>query len=104
MKKDSKNIEEVLAKAYHNRQGPEPGEAWELSVMRSIRKMPDVSERVRWSRLIGRLFWELCPAACAIIIFLAAASYRLNLVPEQDFAQFVASDDGIEMVLPDPNG
>ncbi len=104
MKKDSEKIEKALAAAYRGRQGPEPGEDWEMSVMRSIRNMPDVSEKVRWAQFIGKLFWELCPAACAIIIFLAVASYRLNIIPDQDIAQMVAADETVEMILMDPNG
>ena len=61
MKKDNEKIEKALAAAYRGRQGPEPGEDWEMSVMRSIRNMPDVSEKARWSQLIGRLFWETMP-------------------------------------------
>jgi len=104
MKKDGEKIEKALAAAYRGRRGPEPGEDWEMSVMRSIRNMPDVSEKARWAQLIGKLFWELCPAACAIIIFLAVASYRLNIIPDQDIAQIVAADETVEMILTDPNG
>lgn len=104
MKKDNEKIEKALAAAYHNRQGPQPGEDWEMSVMRDIRNTPGVAENAGWSQLIGRLFWELCPAACAVIIFLAAASYRLNVIPDQDLAEMVTTDDAIEMILTDSNG
>jgi hypothetical protein len=104
MKKENDTIEKALAAAYRNRQGPEPGEDWEMSVMRSIRKVPEVSPGIGWSELIGRLFWEICPAACAIIIFLAIASYRLNVVPPEDLAQMVTTDDTIEVILADSNG
>jgi len=104
MKKDTEKIEKALAAAYRNRQGPEPGPDWEASVMRSVRNIPDVSEKARWSHLIGRLFWEICPAACAVIIFLAVASFRLNIIPDQDLAQMVTTDDAIEVMLADSNG
>ena len=104
MKKENEKIEKVLAVTYRNRRGPEPGEDWELSVMRSIRNIPDISEKARWSDLIGRLFWEICPAACAVIIFLAIASYRVNVTPADDLAQMVSTDDTIEMMLADTNG
>jgi len=104
MKKENEKIEKALAAAYRNRRGPEPGEDWESSVMRSIRNIPDVSEKARWSDFIGRLFWEICPAACAVIIILAIASYRLNVVPPEDLAQMVTTDDAIEYILADTNG
>lgn len=104
MKRDDEKIEKTLFRAYRDRQGPVPGEDWEMSVMRSVRNLPDISEKARWSRLVGKLFWELCPAACALIIFLAIAAYNVNVIPDQDFAQIVASDDTIDMVWADPNG
>ncbi len=104
MKKEDRNIEEALAAAHRRRQGPEPGEDWEVSVMRSIRNVAGESQGVRWSELIGRLFWEICPAACAVIIFLAIATYRLNVIPPEDFAQMVTADDTIEVIIGDSNG
>lgn len=104
MKKNNEKIAKALAEAYRSRRGPEPGEAWELSVMRSIRNMPDVPEKARWSDFVGRFFWELCPAACVIIIFLAIASYRVNVTPVEDFAQMVTTDDTVEMILTGSNG
>lgn len=104
MKKDDERLQEALKTAYHGRKGPEPGEDWEMSVMKSVRNLPDTSESSRWSDLIGKLFWEICPAACAVIIFLAVASYRLNVVPPEDFAQMVGTDDTAEMILADSNG
>ena len=104
MKKENENIDKVLAAAHRGRRGPEPGEDWELSVMRSIRDIPEVPEKARWSYIVGRLFWEICPAACAVIIFLAIASYRLNVTPVDDLAQMVSTDDAIEVMLADTNG
>lgn len=104
MKKDNAKIENALAQAYRNRQGPEPGPDWEMSVIRSIRNLPDVSEKAHWSRIVGRLFWEICPVACAVLIFLAIASFRLNVIPDQDLAQMVTTDDAIEVMLADSNG
>lgn len=104
MKKEDRNIEEALAASHRRRQGPEPGEDWEMSVMRSIRNVADAPQRVRWSELIGRLFWEICPAACAVIIFLAVATYRLNVIPPEDFAHMVTTDDTIEAIIADSNG
>lgn len=104
MKKDNQKIEKALAAAYRNLRGPEPGEDWEMSVMRSIRNMPDASEKKRWPDILGRLFWKVCPAACAVIIFLAIVSYNLNVIPDQDLAQMVSTDDTIEMILADTNG
>ena len=104
MKKENEKIEKALAAAYRDRTGPEPGDGWELSVMRSIRDIPGVPEKARWSDIVGRLFWEICPAACAVIIFLAIASYRLNVTPVDDLAQMVSTDDAIEVMLADTNG
>lgn len=104
MKKENENIEKALAAAYRDREGPEPGEDWELSVMRSVRNIPGIPQGALRSDLIGRLFWEICPVACAVIIFLAIASYRLNVIPVDDLARMVYPDDTIEMTLADSNG
>lgn len=104
MKKENEKIEKALAAAYRDRTGPEPGEGWELSVMRSIRSIPDVPEKAPGPDLVGKLFWEICPAACAVIVFLAIASYRINVAPADDFARMVAPDNTIEMMLADTNG
>lgn len=103
MNKDNEKIEKALAAAYRDRPGREPGDDFEASVMKSLRNIPDVSENATWSRLVGKLFWELCPAACAIIIFLAIASFRLSIIPVDDFAQIVAADDSVEVMLADAN-
>lgn len=102
-KDEREKLEKALSVSYRNRVGPEPGEEWEAGVMNSIRSMPDAKESFTWADMFGKLFWRLCPVACAIIIFLAVAVYRYDVAPtpEQDFVQ-IGVDDTVEMILLDP--
>lgn len=99
-----KRLEKALAAAHRSRGGPEPGDSWEMEVMNSIgRRMPDASETPSWTDMFGKMFWRICPVACAIIIFLAVAVYRYDATGDQYFARIVA-DDNVELVLLDDNG
>lgn len=95
-------LEKALAAAYRNRGGPEPGEAWETRVMNGIRDLPYEAQGTPWWDISGRLFWRVCPVACAIIIFLAVAVLRYDVAAELDLAQLMAYD-AVEMVLLDPD-
>ncbi|OPY00447.1 MAG: hypothetical protein A4E60_02284 [Syntrophorhabdus sp. PtaB.Bin047] len=100
--KDRKGrLEKVLAAAYRSRGAPGPGEKWETQVMRSIRNLPDEMQGTSWTDLFGRLFWRVCPVACAIVILLAAAAFRYDVAPQQDLVQMFM-DDTVETVLLDP--
>jgi len=104
-KDEREKLEKALAASYRNRVGPEPGEEWETGVMNSIRSMPaDAKENFTWADMFGSMFWRICPVACAIIIFLAVAVYRYDVIPapEQDFVQ-IGVDDAVEMILLDPD-
>lgn len=98
-----KRLEKAFAAAHRSRGGPEPGDSWEMGVMNSIRRMPDASEAPAWTDMFGKMFWRICPVACAIIIFLAVAVYRYDVTADQYFARIVA-DDNVELVLLDDNG
>ncbi|MDD3847648.1 MAG: hypothetical protein PHC90_14965 [Syntrophorhabdaceae bacterium] len=95
-------LEKALAAAYRNRGGPEPGEAWETRVMNGIRDLPCETQGTPWWDISGRLFWRVCPVACAIIIFLTIAVFRYDLAAESYLAQLMA-DDTVEMVLLGPD-
>jgi hypothetical protein len=97
-----KRLEKALAAAHKSRGGPGPGDSWEMEVMNSIRRMPDASEAPAWTDMFGKMFWRICPVACAIIILLAVAVYRYDVTADQYFARIVA-DDSVELVLMDDN-
>jgi hypothetical protein len=101
-KERRKKLGKVLIAAYRNREQQELGDAWETRVMNSVRNMPPVSTRTCWPELFGSLFWQLCPAACAIIIFLAIAIFHYDILAEQDWARII-TDDTIEVTLLDPD-
>ena len=101
LKDEKERFEKTLATAYRSRGGREPGEAWEARVMRSIRNLPDKAQGAPWTDAFGRLFWRVCPVACAIVIFLAVAVFRYDVAPELDLAQIIA-DDTAETVFLDP--
>jgi len=104
LKKEELNrLEKALAAAHRSRGGPEPGDSWETEVMNSVRRMPDASETSAWTDMFGKMFWRICPVACAVIIFLAVAVYRYDATSDQYFTRIVA-DDNVEMVLLDDNG
>jgi len=98
-----KRLEKALAAAHKSRGGPEPGDSWETEVMNSIRRVADVSETPAWTDMFGKMFWRICPVACAILIFLAVAVYRYDVTADQYFTRIVA-DDTVELVLLDDNG
>jgi len=100
-KDERERLEKVLATAYRSRGGPEPGEEWEARVMRGVRNLPGEVEGASWTDLFGRLFWRVCPAACAVIILLAVAVFRYDAAPQQDLVHMI-TDDTIEMVLLEP--
>ncbi len=100
-KDEKERLETALAAAYRSRGGPEPGEEWETRVMRDVRSLPDEIEGISWTDLFGRLFWRVCPVACAIVILLAVAMFRYEAASQQDLVQMF-TDDTIETVLLDP--
>ncbi|MHB8110952.1 MAG: hypothetical protein ACYDHW_13085 [Syntrophorhabdaceae bacterium] len=101
---EEKRLEKALAENYRRREGPGIGPEWELKVMTSIRSLPEKAEGKNWLEIPGRLFWELCPVACAILIFLAVSVFRYNVTPEQDFAQFFTDDTVETMIVDGTNG
>lgn len=100
-KDEKERLEKALAAAYRSRGEPEPGDEWEARVMRSVRNLPDEVEGASWTDLFGRLFWRVCPVACAIVIFLAVAVFRYDAASQQDLVQII-TDDTVETVLLDP--
>jgi len=103
-KEQEKKLRKVLVAAYKNREQQEPGSAWDTRVMRSIRNMPPVSTKPTWPEMFGSLFWPLCPVACALIIFLAVALFRYDIVAEQDYAQIFMEDTSEVTLLEPDNG
>ncbi|OPY81486.1 MAG: hypothetical protein A4E65_01147 [Syntrophorhabdus sp. PtaU1.Bin153] len=103
-KEKQRKLMKVLAAAHRHHKQPEPGDAWEMQVMRSIRSVPPVSVKPTWAEMFGSLFWPLCPVACALIIFLAAAAFRYDVVAEQDYAQIFTEDTGEVTLLEPDNG
>lgn len=96
-----KRLERAFAEDYRRRGAPEVGPEWELKVMASIRSLPGI-EKKSWFEIPGRLFWELCPVACAILIVLAISIVRYDVIPEQDFAQLLTVDT-VETLIVDEN-
>jgi hypothetical protein len=101
-KERRRKLGKVLIAAYRNCGQQESGDAWETRVMNSVRNMPPVSTRTAWPEMLGSLFWQLCPVACAIIIFLAIAIFHYDILAEQDLARIVI-DDINEVTLLDPD-
>ncbi|MEN6617259.1 MAG: hypothetical protein ABFD12_11930 [Syntrophorhabdus sp.] len=98
-----KRLERALAESYRRRESPEIGPDWEHKVMTSIRSLPGIEEK-KWFEISGRVFWELCPVACAILIFLAVSVFRYNVMPEQDLAQLFTVDTVETLIVDDTNG
>jgi hypothetical protein len=94
-------LEKILVAAHGNREQSEPGDAWEMSVMNSVRKIPTVSERFAWSEFFDSFFWQFCPVACAIIIFLAVAIFSYDIIADKDYA-LIFMDESIEVTALDP--
>lgn len=100
-KDERERLEKTLAAAYRNRGAPEPDEEWEARVMRGIRNVPDEVRGISSADLFGRLFWRVCPVACAVLILLAAAVFRYDVTSQQDLVHMI-TDDTIETVLLEP--
>jgi len=92
MKKDSSEfnlaaVEDALRQAYRRKVAPPVDQHWESRVMRSIRLRGPLQKKNGFLEAFGRFAWKLAPVCCVLIIFFAACTFYLDLVPEHELTR-----------------
>ena len=98
LKKDTTRLKELLMRAYHEKEGPEVDELWQMRVMAHIRSLGPITPRKRYIMLFEQSVWRLAPVTCLLILVLAALLIKLDFIPDYEMLKLFI-DDPVEFAF-----
>lgn len=85
-------IRKVFAEAYHEKEKFEIEELWQARVMGHIRSLEPLSPVTSYLQLFEGFVWRLAPAACVLLLILAAIFIHMDFISEYEMARILFED------------
>jgi hypothetical protein len=98
LKKDYTKLKELLMRAYHEKEKPEVGDLWQISVMSHIRSLGPVSSTRSYFMFFEQSVWRLAPVTFLLILVLAVFLIKLDFIPDYEMAKLFI-DDPLEFIF-----
>jgi len=92
-KNDPKVILKTFRKAYYKKETAPAGDKWPQDVMRRVRNLGPIRSRKSILIPFEQFFWRLAPAVCLMIILLATALYKMEVVPDTSVFQVLMNGE-----------
>jgi len=91
-KKGHIRIREALAAAYREKEKAHVCETWQAGAMNRIRRLGPLKSKMSYFEFFEQFVWRLAPAACVLILILAAVFIHMDFISEYEMAKIFFED------------
>jgi len=82
-----KKMENVLIRAYREKEEVEVSDLWQIKVMSHIRSLGPLGSKTNYFMLLEPFVWRFAPVACVLILVLTICFINLDFIPEYEMAK-----------------
>ena len=91
-KEAHQKMENLLIRAYREKERAKVGEQWQKNLMSHIRSLGPLNSKTNFFELLEPFVWRFAPVACVLILVLTICFINLDFVPEYEMAKTYIED------------